>query len=60
MSDYLYGKSLQDFVSDKSTNLFSRLKIDINFLKKPVSTWLVRRCHLFAGKKKGSFFEGRE
>ncbi|KAK5639272.1 hypothetical protein RI129_011764 [Pyrocoelia pectoralis] len=39
MSDYLYRKSLSDFVSVKSTNLFSRLKIDKNFLQRPVSTW---------------------
>nr|CAH7759053.1 unnamed protein product [Callosobruchus chinensis]CAH7764646.1 unnamed protein product [Callosobruchus chinensis] len=51
MSDYLYGKSLQDFVSDKSTNLFSRLKIDINFLKKPVSTWYEDVTYLQAKRR---------
>ena len=39
MSHYLYEKSLSDFVSIKSTNLFSRLRIDKNFLQKPISTW---------------------
>nr|CAH7748738.1 unnamed protein product [Callosobruchus chinensis] len=51
MSDYLYGKSLQDFVSDKRTNLFSRLKIDINFLKKPVSTWYEDVTYLQARRR---------
>ncbi|XP_059047729.1 uncharacterized protein LOC131843142 [Achroia grisella] len=39
MSDYLYGKSLNDFVSVKSTNLFVRLNMDTDFLKKTVSAW---------------------
>ncbi|CAH1105890.1 unnamed protein product [Psylliodes chrysocephalus] len=38
MSNYLYGKSLRDFVYIKSKTLFSRLKIDENFLQKLVST----------------------
>ncbi|CAH2007367.1 unnamed protein product [Acanthoscelides obtectus] len=38
-SNYLYGKSLGDFVSARSIILFFRLKMDRSFLEKPVSTW---------------------
>lgn len=45
------GKSLSDFVSVKSTNLFSRLKLDENFLKKPVSMWEEDVAYLQAKRK---------
>lgn len=44
-------KSLSDFVSVKSRNLFSRLKIDENFLKKPISTWEEDVAYLQAKRK---------
>lgn len=46
------GKSLSDFVSIKSTNLFSCLTIDKkNFLKKSVSTWEEDVAYLQAKRK---------
>lgn len=45
------GKSLSDFVSIKSRKLFSRLKIDDNFLEKPVSTWEEDVAYLQAKRK---------
>lgn len=38
-------------MSVKSTNLFSRLKVDENFLQKPVSTWEEDVAYLEAKRK---------
>lgn len=43
--------SLSDFVSTKSNNLFSRLKIDKNFLQKPISMWEKDVAYLEAKRK---------
>ncbi|CAH0560540.1 unnamed protein product [Brassicogethes aeneus] len=48
ISNTLYGRSLEDFVSNKSKNLFSRLKIDDSFLKESVSSWKENKVYLKA------------
>ncbi|CAH1101701.1 unnamed protein product [Psylliodes chrysocephalus] len=54
VSDYLYGKSLSDFVSIKGENLFSRLKIDENFHPE-TRFYMRRRCCLLRRKRKVIF-----
>lgn len=50
------GKSLSDFVSIKSKNLFSRLKIDSSFLQENVSSWEENTAFMEA-KKQVSFLK---
>ena len=51
MSVSIYEKSLSDFVSQKSKDLFSRLKIDSSFLQENVSSWEENAAFVEAKKK---------
>ncbi|XP_017475134.1 PREDICTED: uncharacterized protein LOC108365587 [Rhagoletis zephyria] len=51
MSVSLYEKSLSDFISVKSKNIFSRFKVDSSFLQANLSSWEENAAYVEAKKK---------
>lgn len=51
---FVLGKSLEDFVSKRSTDLISRLKIGDSFLHESISLWKENTAYLEAQRKVSS------
>ena len=50
----ILDKSLEDFVSKRSKNLFARFKINISFLQEDVSSWSENDLYLKAKSQLGT------